>query len=135
MLSSFCVGSNLHIYVFKLLPSTCETSKEHICKSLIRTRFHVTIRIVADAIMDHTILCKTTYTFRTQGVRLFRQRSNLIDSMWCMIPSFSSLDILCLIAQDLFGWDRRATRGGHLGHFPPEIFKTTHRNFYICRNF
>jgi len=25
--------------------------------------------------------------------------------------------------------------GGHLGHFPPEIFKTVHRNFDICRNF
>jgi len=31
---------------------------------------------------------------------------------------------------------RRSTRAGHLGAFgSPEIFKTLHRNFDICRNF
>jgi len=46
--------------------------------------------------------------------------------------------VLALILQEVkkSPRGRRATRGRHLGHLPPpEIFKTVHSNFGICRNF
>jgi len=47
LLSSFCDDSNLHISLFKYVPSTMGVSKESIRKFLIGNRFHVKLRILS----------------------------------------------------------------------------------------
>jgi len=51
-----------------------------------------------------------------------------------LLNPWATLDAaICVIKMS---WQARNQGGGHLGHLPPpEIFKTLHSNFDICRNF
>jgi len=65
----------------------------------------------------------------TQMLNLSDMGEAFSDYIFCyntMLSNLFGIGILCR---------RRATRGGIWGICPPEIFKTLHSNFDICRNF